>query len=160
MTKLRGLFIFLALGAATACQRSDEQSCAQPTMEHFQKLIEARYVTPFKSGDTETWLTIFSPQATALHNRVPAFVGRDAIANFGKLVAGTFEVLEMQIVVEEVDASGQWAYTRGSYVSHFADRATGASAPWGREEGKFLMLWECEEPIGWRIRIDMGNSNG
>lgn len=155
-----GLLILLVLGTTAACQSEHRLPCARPDVSHFQALIDERYVAPFKAGDTRTWLTLFSPDAAALHNRVPAFVGRDAIANFGEIVAGTFDVLEMQVAVEEVDTSGQWAFTRGSYVSHLAERESGASAPWGREEGKFFMLWECSASNEWRIRIDMGNSNG
>lgn len=154
------LVTLLILCTVAACKSGDPLSCEPPSVSHFQKLIDERYVAPFKAADTEAWLEIFSPDAVGLHNRVPAFIGREAVAGFGAVVSDTFEVTEMKVVVEEVDNSGQWAFTRGSYVSHFLDRKSGAPAPWGREEGKFLMLWECEQPTGWRIRIDMGNSNG
>ena len=154
------LLTLLILCNVAACQPDDSSPCAPPSISHFQELIDERYVAPFKAGDTETWLELFAPNATALHNRVPAFIGREAVAGFGAVVSDTFEVTEMEVIVEEVDNSGEWAFTRGSYVSHFLDRKSGASSPWGREEGKFLMLWECEQPTGWRIRIDMGNSNG
>ena len=149
-----------ALICLSACQQQPEvRGCNDATVTGFQALIQNQYVDPFKAGDIDSWLEIFSDSASGLHNRVPALIGREAIAGFGQLVSASFIVEEMTVVVEEVDASGNWAFTRGRYTSHLLDRQSGESAPWGREQGKFFMLWTCEPQGQWRIRVDMGNGD-
>ena len=44
------------------------------------------------------------------------------------------------------------------YTTHFVSRTDG-SAPFGREQGKFLLLWEFQGKDGWKIIVDTGNSN-
>lgn len=131
---------------------------APPTNTQFESWVAERYVAPFRAGEPERWVEAFSDDAVALHNRRDADVGRDAILAFGRLVAETFEVSEMDVRVEEVRVNGDWAFTRGVYVNNFRFRETGEPAPWGREHGKFFMLWERQPDGVWRIIVDMGNS--
>lgn len=131
---------------------------APPTSAQFETWVAERYVAPFRAGEAEHWAEVFSDNAVALHNRRDADVGKDAILAFGRLVAETFEVSEMDVRVEEVRINGDWAFTRGAYVNNFKFRETGEPAPWGRERGKFFMLWERQADGEWRIIVDMGNS--
>lgn len=147
--------------AALACVLLLAGCAAQPTPPtdaQFETWVTERYVAPFRAGEPERWAEAFSDNAVALHNRRDPDVGRDAILAFGRLVAETFEVSEMDVHVDEVRINGDWAFTRGTYVNNFRFRASGEPAPWGREHGKFFMLWERQPDGEWRIIVDMGNS--
>ncbi len=129
-----------------------------PAASQFESWVAERYVAPFRAGEAERWAEVFADDAVALHNRRDADIGNEAILGFGRLVAETFEVSEMDVRVEEVRVNGDWAFTRGTYTNEFRFRETGEPAPWGREIGKFFMLWERQADGEWRIIVDMGNS--
>jgi ketosteroid isomerase-like protein len=140
----------------SACTITGEgASAADPD---FAEMIETRYAQPFRTGDLERWLEVFAEDATALHNRRPADVGKPAIAAFGQLVFSTFRAQTFELKVREVRRQGDWVMTWGDFRSLLVNRATGEPAPWGPESGKFLFMWERGADGVWRIVVDMGNS--
>ena len=126
--------------------------------DFFRDLVQSQYVEPFRSGDIDRWVQSFDEQALALHNRRPAERGRAAIAAFGKMVHDHFELREYEVVVTDFRRSDDWVYTSGIYTTQFVSKADG-STPFGRERGKFLLLWEFQGKDGWKIIVDTGNSN-
>jgi ketosteroid isomerase-like protein len=129
-----------------------------PDDDFFRDLVKNQYVEPFRKGDIDRWIQSFDEQALALHNRRPADRGRAAIAAFGKMVHDHFELREYEVVVTDVRRSGDWVYTSGIYTTQFVSKTDG-SLPFGREQGKFLLLWELQGENGWKIIVDTGNSN-
>lgn len=130
----------------------------RPTDTYFRELVATAYVEPFKAGDVELWIQAFDEKAIAMHNRRPLDRGRDAIEAFGRMAHQYFELREYQVEVTDIRVSDGWAYTVGQYTTHFVSREDG-SAPFGREQGKFLLLWERQEDGEWKIILDTGNSN-
>jgi len=128
--------------------------------EAFDQLIQKQYVEPFKAGDGAGWLAAYADDAVALHNRRPADVGKPAIEQFVNVVTSYFRADEFTVTLEDVRVEGDLAVTRGVYTSRLVTRAEGKEAPWGREEGKFLMLWQQQSDGSWKIIYDMGNSGG
>jgi ketosteroid isomerase-like protein len=147
-----------AVLACTLLTAGCETERPAPSASEFESWVAERYVAPFRAGEAERWADAFADNAVALHNRRDADVGKDAILAFGRLVAETFEVSEMDVQIEEVRVNGDWAFTRGVYTNEFRFRETGQPTPWGRERGKFFMLWERQADGEWRIIVDMGNS--
>ena len=125
---------------------------------YFRELVATRYVEPFRSGDVDRWIQAFDDQAIAMHNRRPMDRGRAAIEAFGRMVHTHLELREYEVEVTDIRRSGHWVYTAGRYTTHFVSREDG-SAPFGREEGKFLLLWAQQKDGDWRIIVDTGNSN-
>jgi ketosteroid isomerase-like protein len=101
----------------------------------FRDQVASRYVEPFRRGDIQRWIAAFDEEAIALHNRRPPDRGRDAIEAFGSMVHESFELAEYDVEVTDI------------------------SEPFGREQGKFLLLWERQEDESWKIILDMGNSS-
>ena len=132
---------------------------AVPDAEEFRRMVAERYVAPFRAGDTTSWLAAFADHAVALHNRRPMDRGKASIAQFAAAVAHMFEVQRFDVEVTEVRSSSDWVYTVGEYTSRFVSRADG-SAPFGTEQGKFVLLWERQESGEWLIILDAGNANG
>ena len=127
---------------------------------NFEELFLEEYARPFKSGDIDSWIKLFADDAVALHNRREADVGKDAIEAFGRIVSQYFEVQEFDTTLEDVHTSGEWAFTRGTFISKLVSRDNGKAAPWGREKGKFFLLWERQDDGSWKVIVDMGNSIG
>ena len=157
-TALASLLLISACDGDQTTQNTGDPS--QITYPDFETLFTETYATPFKDGDIDTWITIFADDAVALHNRREADVGKDAIEGFGRMVAQYFKVDEFTVTVDEVRTSGVWAFTRGTYISNLLSRETGEPAPWGREKGKFFLLWELQDDNTWKVIVDMGNSIG
>lgn len=146
----------LLLAGLTACTTIDAPP--PPSKAQFSEWVQDRYAAPFKAGDTAKWGEVFADNAVALHNRRNADVGKPAIEAFGKMVAQIFKVTELDVKISEVRVNGTWALTYGTYTNNFAFKKDGKPAPWGREHGKFLFLWEHQLDGQWKIIADMGNS--
>jgi ketosteroid isomerase-like protein len=144
--------VAMALGACATAPR------AAPDAQFFRALVAERYVAPFRTGDIEAWSGAFAEHAVALHNRRPPDEGRAAIIAFGNAVREHFRLERFEVTVREVRGSGDWVLTRGDYLSRFVSRADG-SAPFGEEQGKFVLLWERQADGEWKIVLDMGNGN-
>jgi hypothetical protein len=74
------------------------------------------------------------------------------------MVHESFELAEYDVEVTDIRRSRDWVYTSGRFSTRFVSRADG-SEPFGREQGKFLLLWERQEDESWKIILDMGNSS-
>ena len=127
-----------------------------PSAADFDRLVQQRYVTPFKAGDAAAWAQAFAPSAVGLHDRMPALVGQAAIADFGRRVAGFLRIDRFDVTVEELRVNGSWAYTRGSFSTRLLKRDDGSDSGLGGE-GKFFFLWERQPDGEWKIIVDMGN---
>ena len=149
----RGLFLM-----AMAALLTFTQAMAESDEAFFADLVRERYVEPFRAGDVEAWSMAFAEDAIALHNRRPPDRGREAIRAFGSLVHQVFDLAEYDVEVTDVRISEGWVYTVGRFSSRFVSKLDG-SEPFGREEGKFVLVWERSEAGGWQIVLDMGNSN-
>lgn len=122
----------------------------------FALLFSSQYVAPFKAGDAATWSEVFAANAVALHDRRSADVGREAITEFGKMVAQHLKVDRFDIQIEQVQQNGNWAFTRGSFSTRLLIRSDGKDSGLGGE-GKFFILWAKQSDGQWKIIIDMGN---
>ena len=150
----RLLAIFTILQAIAMGARAE----TAPDDDFFRELVANRYVEPFRLGNIDLWIAAFDEHAIALHNRRPPDRGRDAIEAFGRAVHQHFSLAEYIVEVTDIRRSAQWVYTVGTYTTRFVSKTDG-SEPFGREQGKFLLLWERQEDNTWRIILDMGNSN-
>ena len=152
-------FCVMLLMVSACSQAPETRSCADANVD-FSKLFKEQYVDPFRNGDAEQWVQVFANDAVALHNRRPVDVGAEAIGAFGQVVADTFEFAEYEPRIVETRTGCGWAMSRGEYRSSLIFKESGEPAPWGPEEGKFLIIWEQQENGEWKIVADMGNSNG
>jgi uncharacterized protein (TIGR02246 family) len=144
-----------ALAITSACRPGADAGLLAAEL---RSRVQTGYVEPFRSGDVDRWVEIFTDDALALHDGPPAMKGRGQIRAFGEAVRANFEIREFDVVVDEVRSNGDWALTTGHYRAHFvprgADAYQGAAGP---RQGKFLFLWERDGNT-WRIMTDMGNS--
>ncbi len=124
----------------------------------FKTLVQRAYVEPFRGGDINAWISAFDEGAIAMHNRRPIDRGQPAIEAFGRAVHQYFLLEEYEVEVTDIRRGGDWVYTVGRYTSLFVSKQDG-SEPFGREQGKFLLLWERQGDGSWKIILDTGNSD-
>ncbi|MGB0380469.1 MAG: YybH family protein [Luminiphilus sp.] len=144
---------------ALACLSSVGSRADEPSdLEFFSQLVAEKYVEPFESGQVERWVSAFAENAVALHNRREPDRGRENIEQFAKAVHTMFDLAEYDVAVTDVRRNGTWAYTVGTYTSRFLFKE-GGDEVFGREHGKFVLLWQLSSEGEWEIILDMGNSN-
>lgn len=136
-------------------------ACSKATIElpDFRQLVQNNYIDPFKNADTDRWLQVFTDDAVGMHNTLPPFVGKDAIRQFGDIVAQNLNIEQMDIVIDDVQVNGSWALTRGSFTSKFVPKTVADSSTIEAQQGKFILLWEQQKDNSWKVILDMGNSN-
>lgn len=152
------LTVTLVLLASFALHTSTTKAETTVDDTFFRDLVANRYVAPFREGNVDQWIDAFADDAIAMHNRRPVDRGRQAIEAFGRAVHQYFELAEYLVEVTDIRRSGPWVYTAGTYTTRFVSRDDG-SEPFGREQGKFLLLWEHQENGDWKVIVDTGNSN-
>ena len=146
--------VFIAMASLGAC--SKQSDVAYPD---FKQLVHENYIKPFKNADTDQWIQVFADDAVGMHNTLPALVGKDAVRQFGDMVAENLNIEQMDIVIDNVRVNGNWALTRGSFTSKFVPKNLADSSTIKTSKGKFIMLWEQQEDGSWKIILDMGNSS-
>jgi cytochrome c oxidase subunit 2 len=121
--------------------------------------FQNRYIEPYVAGDAEAWMDVFTEDAVALHDGLPALSGKEAIRGFADSVAENFTIVRLDAVVDEVRLNGNWAWSRGHFDANFQPKSPSApKGVAGDRKGKFLLLWEKQEDGRWLIQLDMGNS--
>ena len=155
MKILHIVLALIVLASLGACANQDD-SAALPD---FEQLVHKAYIEPFKQADTDQWMQVFADDAVGMHNTLPALVGKEAVRQFGDMVAENLNIEQMDIVVDNVRVNGNWALTRGSFTSKFVPKNLADSSTIKPSKGKFIMLWEKQEDGNWKIILDMGNSN-
>jgi ketosteroid isomerase-like protein len=157
MRTLVQALMLVTLCASAGCATSSRVADLE---QHLRDRVQNDYIAPFKSGDVDRWMQIFAEHAVGMHNTVPPLEGRDAIRKFGEMVRDNLIIGQMDVTVDEVRQQGNWAWTRGSYVTRFLPRNAppGAASP-PATKGKFMMLWERQRSGEWQVILDMGNSN-
>lgn len=153
MNRLAGLLLPLFLLTACGDSQSDEIVLANA--------VQARYIDPYKNGDTELWMEVFASDVVAMHDGLPPLEGKDAVRQFADAVSTDFAIPRLDITIDEVRRSGDWAWTRGRFDTVF-EAKTDSAPPGvaGERSGKFLLLWERQPSGEWQVIMDMGNSIG
>ncbi len=149
------LLPILMMTLASACSAEKNRD----TLPDFEQLVLNNYIAPFKNAETEKWLQVFAEDAVGMHNTLPPFVGKEAIAQFAAMVGQNLNIEHMDVVIDEVRVNGSWALTRGSFVSKFVPKNMQDSSSIKPAKGKFILLWEKQENAEWKVILDMGNSN-
>ena len=141
---------------ANACSRQDPQVASLPD---FEQLVLNEYIEPYKTGDTEGWLEVFADDAVGMHNTLPALEGKQALRRFAETVHGTFNIEQLDVTVDSVITEGDWALTRGNYVTSFVLKDEDIENQSEPRQGKYILLWERQDDGTWKVILDMGNNN-
>lgn len=109
------------------------------------RAVWATYTEARVAGDAETWLGLWDPEGMRLAPGAPA-------QDFASFAPGTPERFanppkSMAITPEEIVVTGDWAYSRGTFLVNDA------------VEGKFLTILKRQDDGSWAIYRDSFSMN-
>ncbi|MGD8329129.1 MAG: nuclear transport factor 2 family protein [Acidobacteriota bacterium] len=122
------------------------------------KSVLEQYALSCKSGDFDTWLSLWSEGGTQMPPDAPARVGKEEIRDGMKPL---FDDMNLDIVIHSVDEAeteGDWGLTRCTYSLTVTPKEGGDSIE-AMPEGKALTLYSRQTDGTWRISYDCFNSN-
>ena len=151
-------FLALVIGGLLSFASRAESPSAELS-DLLKNEFQTRYIQPYVSGNTDEWVKVFTENAVALHDGIPAISGRAAIYDFGTRVAENFSIVRLDATIDEIRREGNWAWTRGHFDATFEARSnTAPPGVAGDRSGKFLLIWEHQPDGQWLVSLDMGNS--
>lgn len=153
------LLILVYLMLAFGCSSPDPQAGRKADLPDFKHLVLNDYIEPYKTGDVERWLEVFADDAVGMHNTLPALEGKQALRQFAETVHSTFDIEQLDVTVDSVITEGNWALTRGEFVTNFVLRDADVESQPKPRRGKYILLWERQSDGVWKIILDMGNNN-
>ncbi|CAJ0935045.1 unnamed protein product, partial [Mesorhabditis belari] len=107
---------------------------------------QKEFMKMFNSGDPKGAASIYDPDGYFMPNGHTPVKGRAGIESYFKQDMSE-GVQTAQIITEEVNGSGDWAFERGSY------HLDGTK---GKESGAYLLVWKKVDGV-WLIHNDCFN---
>ena len=155
VTFMRASGIALLLLPETACDASPARalSNAAPDLAAVQR-ADSSLQAAIASTDAERTASFYAEDAVLLPVAEPIVEGRVRILAEWQHVFGIpgFANVSRRVAA---DASGDLAFTRGTYESPMLDR----SGQRVRERGKWVSVWKRQRDGQWRIIVDMFNTD-
>ncbi len=161
--KMHALMV-LALAALASVGCSSGGNGATPDVDqddvHARAAIDTvrtEYVEAWMAADAARVADLYSEDAVVLYPNHAAIVGRPAIRDYFTTFFRELTPEHFQLVSDEIQIAGAWAFDRGSYQLHAAPSA-------GRDpiddQGKYLVILQRQADGSWQVARDMDNSNG
>lgn len=147
-TRVAGVLLLL-IGCAPR-----EQADLEAVTVAAQKIWN-RYSATLEAGDLEGWLSLWTDDGIQMPPGEPAVVGKDRIRVRNKAVLDQF-TFHIGITNEEVAATGDWAFARGTYTATLTPKAGGKVLA---VDGKYLTILQRQPDGSWKIHRDIFNSN-
>ena len=150
-------------GILTACVYQIPTSAAAPleAVDDVEAVTAAvneiweQYAASVNAGDVEGWISLWTDDGIQMRPNSPSIVGKEAIRARRESAAELFSV-EMEIINEEVQTSGDWAIARGIYTAVLTPKAGGEET---FVDGKYMTLLQRQPDGSWKIYRDIFNSN-
>ena len=110
------------------------------------KALLAQNSSVIASGDLDGWVALFTENVIFMPPNSVALEGKDATREFGRLYFDQFTI-EIDISVDEVEVSGDWAFARWSYSARYIPKAGGDAIP---ENGKEIWIFKRQIDGSWK----------
>ena len=151
--------ISLALLVA-ACGPAEEQPASQaPSQAEDVAAIKAfgpKAVAATNAGDAAALADLYTEDAIHMPPNRPALVGKEAIQSSYQTGFAQF-TQKLTLTLEEVEVSGDWAFSRSTYTGTGTPKAGGE--PIFEDNGKFLAIHKRQPDSTWKIHRDIANSD-
>ena len=113
------------------------------------------HVAAVNDGDADGWAGCFTDDAVQMPPHFGINTGKTAIRGWNKGFLSMF-ACRFSLSVDEVQATGDWAFERGCYVITLTPRASGGSMD---DHGKYITIYQRQSDGSWKIARDIWNSN-
>jgi uncharacterized protein (TIGR02246 family) len=156
---LTPIVLGLALALA-ACQPAPQKEVAPapPTQAEIEAAIgkvREAYVAAENAGDAAALTALFTSDAVLMPPNAPAASGKEAIQSFLQSQNDAFS-FELAVTQAEVVASGDWAYTHGTYTLEATPKPKGKAV---EDSGKYLNVLAHQPDGSWKIARQIWNSD-
>lgn len=119
------------------------------------KEMMKQFAVTINSGDFEGWISLWTDDGIQLFPGGPARIGKKEIRAGMKPAFDQF-ILKMEINNQELRASGDLAFARGTYTEALIPKAGGETEKY---DGKYLTILEKQTNGSWKVARDCFNSN-
>jgi uncharacterized protein (TIGR02246 family) len=114
-----------------------------------------QFAVTINAGDFEGWISLWTDDGIQLFPGGPARIGKEQIREGMKPAFDQF-MLKMVITNEEIRASGNLGFARGTYKESMVPKAGGETWEY---DGKYLTVLERQSDGSWKVARDCFNSN-
>jgi len=142
------LLFTLMLGACNSAEAPDDAEAAVNAA--FQE-----YSASLGAGDADRWIALWTEDGVQMPPGAPPNVGKEIIHSGLQGALGIFSFSDMQISVEEVQTTGDWAYARGTYTVTYIPK-DGSDPIF--IDGKFMSIFQKQPAGSWKLHRDIFNS--
>ncbi len=115
-----------------------------------------QWITAVNAGDLDAWSATLADDATVMPPNEPAVTGKEALGPW--MVGAFFDPFNVQLsaTFEDVQPSGDWVLTRGSYELSLAPKDGGQVI---EDSGKSVAIFKRQPDDSFKYAIVMWNSN-
>lgn len=121
------------------------------------QLLHEKHHQALSSGKVEDYVSCFTDDAILMPPGEGGRTGKEAIRAWGKVVLDTFQLQVSNTATEKVQISGDWAFTRSSYVTKLTNKESNETV---RGENKSIHIYRREPDGSWKIAYCMWSDNG
>ena len=148
------LFVGVALCALPGCSQPPQP---QDTAAAVQAITAAanREIAMFSSGNADSVLPVFAPDAVLMPPNEAAVHGRDNLRSWAQGMYQQFSI-SARYPSSDVTVAGDWAIQRYTLLMTLTPKAGGQST---EEKGKGLHIFRRQPDGGWLIVQDIWNSD-
>lgn len=111
------------------------------------------WVAAFNAADIDRLVALYTADAVIMPPGMESLTGRETIRAWLQSFFARFRA-EQEIIHDEVQVAGDWAYLRGRYS--LAMTPTGGAEPVS-ERGKHLVIWRRQPDGSWLAARDIWN---
>lgn len=152
--KRRMIAGFAVLTMATACAPAAPKHDPATDLAAIGKLRDS-IAAAYKAGNAAGVASLFTADGRMMESGQPTAEGTQAIEGVVKGLNDAMGAIDVTIVAEKTEVSGDLAYDRGTFKMTMTPK--GASAPIV-EAGRYLVVVKRQADGSWKIAEDMGNS--
>lgn len=134
-----------------ACSQEQQKASAKTAAEEIWK----EYAAGLNSGDIDRWIALWTADGVQMPPDEPPAIGKEKIRARNEAVLEKFS-FDIGITNQEVEAAGDWAYSRGTYKARLVPRQGGAPI---LIDGKYMSILARQRDGSWKIHRDIFNSN-
>ena len=114
-----------------------------------------KYESSVNAGDAAKWGSLWTDDGIQMPPDTKSILGRKSIEKSVADSLSTFDN-DQDITVLETEVSGDWAFSRGTWISTLTPKQEGQSY---LIDGKFMTVFHRQADGSWKIYRDIHNSN-
>lgn len=145
------MIIAIAMIFATGCQQAGPANLSEADIEAI-KVSDKAWQEHALANDWEALASLYAENAMYMAPNQSAIIGRDNLQSYMESQPPTTAV---EIVTHEIDGSGDFAFSRGTYTQTFSQEGMDPIT----DSGKYLAILKKQEDGSWLIIRDIFNSD-